>query len=427
MQKRIVVMALAAVVLAVVLFGVPLAIAVDRTIRADERGELERLAFQAAARVSPTYRTNDMVELPATSSDIQIALYDPAGRLAAGRGPAHQIIGMDSRKVVDSVTSRDMVVTVPVTSGEQLIAAVRVSSSLSAVQAGVWRAWGVMTGIAVGAILCAVMLAAVAARRLIQPLTRLEVAAHDLGDGNFGVRTRRSGLPEIDRAGAALNKTAERIGELVSRERSFSSHASHQLRTPVTRLRLQLESTLGAGQSVSRARTQEALLSVDHLSRTIDDLLGLARGAGPDRSGFDVQELLDELRDRWHGMLAEQGRPLRIETEDPPEPAASAAAVGQILDVLLDNAVKHGRGVVTVRARSMADALAIDVVDEGRIAGVLPLAPSGSIRRGVVGDGRIGLALACTLAQAEGGRLLQAPDETRTRFTLLLPTGMPMR
>jgi signal transduction histidine kinase len=83
-----------------------------------------------------------------------------------------------------------------------------------------------------------------------------------------------------------------------------------------------------------------------------------------------------------------------------------------VLQVLLDNAYRHGTGAVTVRGREAAGVVAVDVADRGSAA--IPWPP-------VQAAGRMGLALASTLAQSQGGRLLLAQDDGGTRFTLLVP------
>jgi signal transduction histidine kinase len=129
--------------------------------------------------------------------------------------------------------------------------------------------------------------------------------------------------------------------------------------------------------------------------------------------------LLEEVRQNWHADLAARGRPLRIETApEPPVCLASTAAVRQILDVLVDNAVRHGAGAVTLVVRESGDALAIDVIDEGTVIGD----DSGDLfRRRTAASGHgIGLAMARSLAEADGGRLLLGRPSPPT-FTLLLP------
>jgi signal transduction histidine kinase len=128
--------------------------------------------------------------------------------------------------------------------------------------------------------------------------------------------------------------------------------------------------------------------------------------------------LFDELRRDHHATLADAGRRLSIRTPaDLPSAAASAPAIRQVLGVLLDNALRHGRGAVTVEARDAAHALALDITDEGRIDAPDEL----FVRRSPSATGHgIGLVLARSLTEAEGGRLLLS-HRSPTTFTLLLP------
>jgi signal transduction histidine kinase len=250
---------------------------------------------------------------------------------------------------------------------------------------------------------------------------QLAAAADRLGQGDFAVRAGRGGIPEIDAAAAALDTTAERLGALLQRERAFSAHASHQLRTPLTGLRVQLEAATLTPDADLRAALAEALQSVDQLEQTIDDLLTLARDVGPRPGPLDLRGLFDEVNERWHGPLADTGRPLRtIVQPDLPDATASPAAVRQILDVLVANAVEHGAGRVTVAARAAGGGIAIEVTDEG--PGIAPDAGDVLAPRTDPTTGRgIGLGLASSLAAAEGGRLLLGHHGPSPIFRLLFP------
>jgi signal transduction histidine kinase len=256
--------------------------------------------------------------------------------------------------------------------------------------------------------------------RLAQPLEELEAAAHELGDGDFSVRARTSGVREIDSVASSLNSTADRLGGLVSRERAFSADASHQLRTPLTGLRLGLEMAQDLPDSSLRPAVNTAIEQADRLERIIDDLLSLARDVPGRDEPLDTPGLLAELRGDWLPQLSADGRSLLIAVDpEAPRAAVSPSAVRQILHVLLDNASTHGDGLVTVTARNAGGALAIDVADEGN--GTTRTEAELFARRGEHADGHgIGLALARSLAEAEGGRLrLTAPSPPV--FTLLLP------
>ena len=140
------------------------------------------------------------------------------------------------------------------------------------------RSWLLIAALGLGGIGVAIALAAIQARRLSQPLERVARTSAQLGDGDFSVRAPRSGVPEIDAIGQALDDSAERIADLVAREREFSANVSHQLRTPLTALRLRLEESARADdEHVLRDDLDAALVEADRLESMIADLLAHAR------------------------------------------------------------------------------------------------------------------------------------------------------
>jgi signal transduction histidine kinase len=417
-RRRILTVALSAVVLAVALLGVPLAIAIERNAVTEERGELERAALQAAVTVSPTYRTGDPVELPEAPAGIDVGLYTVDGIRVVGAGPVRlepDAATASHGTVADGGTDRELTEALPVSVDERVIGIVRASSTRSAVRTTVVKDLLALGGLALLALVGAGALAFVQSRRLTKPMRALALAATDLGAGDFSVRSPPSGVSEIDQTADALAVTARRLSEQMARERSFAAQASHQLRTPLTRLRLELEAGLTAGGTALAPAVLEALVTADHLSRTIDDVLALTRERPDVFSDFDVAQLLTECVTQWQGIFATADRPLRLVVEDPPAAWASRVAVRQVLQVLIDNAYRHGEGTVTLIARESGDAVAIDVADRGTERFTWPEADATS--------GRIGLQMARALAASLNGRLLLAHDPTGTRFTLLLPAA----
>ena len=137
--------------------------------------------------------------------------------------------------------------------------------------------------------------------------------------------------------------------------------------------------------------------------------------------------MLTEVEVRWHGQLAAQGRPLRI-TVDTPDTMiqASGAVLTELLDVLIDNADRHGRGAVTVHARLLEPFLVIDVSDEGPGFSIDP--EIAFQRRSGVSEGHgIGLALARSLAHAEGGRLSVSRSGPGPILTVMMPHAETVR
>jgi len=282
-------------------------------------------------------------------------------------------------------------------------------------------AWAVMLALGAIAVSTTWLLARRQARRLSAPLEALAGAAQRLGEGDFSIRTTASGIPEIDAAGSALDVTADRLDDLVARERAFSSTASHQLRTPLTGLQLTLETALDAPAPDQRGALVRALESADRLERTIGDLLSLARHTPHDRAELPLAALVTDWSAAWAPVLEGRGRRLRV-TVAPGLPAsrASETAVRQVVDVLLDNAVVHGAGTVGLVVRDAGATVAIDVTD----AGEGPPDPDGVFqsREGAAPGHGIGLALARALAEAEGGRLVLSRAQPPV-FSLLLPAA----
>jgi signal transduction histidine kinase len=424
MRRRILRATVAAVVCAVLLFAVPLGVAALRLYRQDEVRELQQTADQVAVSVPGQLRgSGDPMELPRTEGGTRIAVYDTGARLVTGSGPATgdgPVRGAMAGRASSATLGGRLVVAVPVGSGEQIRAVVRVSSSAAQPVHRAALTWAAMGGLAALAVGVGVLVAVRSSRRLARPLEALAATAGRLETGDLAARATPSGLPEADEVGNALNRAAERIDRLVQRERSFSADASHQLRTALTGTRLELESALAARDRAPDpyGAMGSALESLNRMEATLTDLLALARDV-PERAPLDVGVLLAEVESRWHGELAAAGRPLRIVTDDElPGAVGSQRAGRQVLDVLVGNAAAHGRGAVTVRARETAGVLAIDVEDEG--FGVPDDLDAFGRRQGN-GDGHgIGLALARSLVDAEGGRLFLSRPGPGPRFTWLV-------
>ncbi|MGK5112858.1 MULTISPECIES: sensor histidine kinase [unclassified Geodermatophilus] len=432
MRTRIIGVAVVASVLAICLFGVPLAVAVHRYAIQQERVHLVRVATDVAIDVADdvddgdTIDPDDLSDVGDRGDDIDAAVFDEDGDRLAGSIPGEHG-RLLSRALDGGVRARArgdlLLAAAPVTHSDEVIGAVLVATPRSAVLGQVALVWAGMAGLAAVAVTIAWMVGRRQAGRLARPLEDLEDSARRLGDGDFSVRSRKGGIAEIDSVGTALDTTAARLDDLLARERAFSADASHQLRTPLAGLRLRLEAALEQRDQDPRPAIAASLADADRLEAIIDELLTLARAGQAGQTGpLDLDALLGELSPEWGARLALHGRDLEVRS-DPDAPAArgSAAAVRQVLGVLVDNATSHGAGTVTVSVREAAGAVAIDVSDEGPG----PLAPEDTVFSGRADrrDGHgIGLALARRLAEAEQGRL-ELTRPSPPVFTLLLPTA----
>ena len=423
MRHRILVTIVAITTLAVLGFAIPLAVAVADTYWNAARLGLQREAAAATTEIPASFPDNtDPTELPPADEGTSLALYGADGRLLSGEGPATADAIVQQAlagHAADGRVGDEVVAAVPVATDENVTGAIRAAQPDTDIEARIWRARAVMAALALIVVATAAAIATWQARRLSRPLDHLAVAAQRLGDGDFTVRNEPSGFDEIDAAGLAMDRTAQRLGTLIARERSFSADVSHQLRTPLTSLRLDLENGLATPGVDKTQAIERALDSIDSLEATIEDLIALARDTGHDQDPLDVTAIFAEIDEDWRRPLAEQSRRLNITAPiDLPPLAVSAAAVRQIMAVLLANSAEHGDGTVTVAARPTPTGLIIEVSDEG--PGIPGDPETAFLRRADRTSGRgIGLALARSLAEAEGGGLtyLNGPEP---RFVLLL-------
>jgi signal transduction histidine kinase len=421
-RRKIVTVMVVTAVLAVGLFALPLAVLVAKYLIDDERSELTHAADITALNVTADLaRSHPPTLLPAAESDIILTFYDRTGRRVLGGGPAAADPGVQSalagNRVTDGDPGGDFTVDVPVSDDGVIAGAVRATSSRAAAWISILTAWLVMAAIAGVTLGTVWVVARRQAARLAAPLERLSAVAAGIGQGQLET-PRPSGVPEIDDVAVSLSQSAHRVERTLARERAFSADASHQLRTPLAGLRLQLETALEGPDAKIRHAIGTAIDAADRLERTMSDLLALSRDTAAGCRELPVPELFEELRRDHHGSLAAAGRRLSVRAQpDLPAAAASLQATRQILGVLLDNALRHGSGTVTLAAREAAQAIAVDVADEGRINASDQL----FVRRSPSATGHgIGLALARSLTEAEGGRLVLSMREPTT-FTVLLP------
>lgn len=424
MRHRIVRLAVVAALMAVGFFGVPLAAVVAQYMLSAEHSELDKATDTLGLSLTAEFARGEVPDVLPSDGAVRFALYDERGVRLVGDGPPTADDAVEDVLQGDGIVGGDgggqFLVAVPLYDGDRVVGVLRGVVPQAPTYLRIAFAVAVMAAgglLAVGAVwLVSRRLAA----RLARPLEDLAAAARTVGGGDFTATAPPSRIPEIDEVGTALNGAAARIGGLVARERAFSADASHQLRTPLAGLRMGLEAALDTpGQNLHTA-VATAMAGADRLERTIDDLLALARDTDRDGRPLDLPALLAEVRQEWTGPLASEGRSLTVTVPaDPPAAVASTPALRQVLDVLLDNAVRHGGGTVTVTVRDAGDALAIDVADDG--PGITAPEPDLFTRRSGRDDGHgIGLALARTLAEAEGGRLLLA-RRVPALFSVLVP------
>jgi signal transduction histidine kinase len=417
--------------LALALFAVPLAVAASRLYRDQAVGRLTGDAIRAAAQLPQAVRSGGStatgLRLPEPrGTAVQLGLYDGAGRRLAGAGPDRSgvvtAVAADGEEHQELVAG-DLAVAVPVEVGRRDLV-VRAGVPYDTVLDRTWATIGAMAGLAAVALAFTAAFSRRRAAHIAAPLEELTRAAEALGAGDFTVRVSRSDLYEADEAGRALEATAARLSALVERGRSFAADASHQVRTPLTALRLGLERTLLTPDADLVAEIRAALERIDRVEATVAELTARAADTLAPVQPVDLLTVVRQAAaDRWVELARHAGRQLRIQSAGPLPPAAGTPAVlHQVLDVLYSNALEHGRGTVTFAVRAAGPGVvAVAVSDEG--PGFDEAGQAAAFRRGdprARGTG-IGLALARDLAESIGGRLVIEQPGPRPTVALLLP------
>ena len=409
MRRRLLTAMLMVAVLAVIGFGLPLAIAA-RALYGDEALLLlsEEAARAAVAVPASFARDRDLPELPRPAKGVDVAVYDATGRRVVGTGPgrADEAVNEALRGTTAQRRRTNLVVARPISDEETVVGAVRASTASDVVANRTRTTWAAMAGLAVAVLVAAGLLAAHRSKSLARPLARLRADADVVGGGGELPPRPATGIIEIDAVHGALADAATRLNGALARERSFSADLAHQLRTPLASLRLRLE-TEQLHSDRGGQLLEDLLTDVERLQVTIDDLLTLARDTERTREPHALSTLLRDAVSRWGPRLAELDRRLVVDLEPQlPWVEASPSAVRQILDVLIDNATVHADGDVRLSARRTGQGAVVAVADHG---GAVLTPEQLYIRRNpqAAGSG-IGLALAQRLAEAEDLTLVLA-------------------
>jgi signal transduction histidine kinase len=411
-QRRLLISTLAVAVAAVLLLGLPLAVVLSELQVSEASAELRRDA-QTLARALQE-RKNDGLPVDAAQAGRSlpdryvIIVQHHALRISAGvRPPARHTISAQAATADFSVTvkANDSFVADRIRGGLLLIGS-----------------------LALLALAVAVGLAVLQARRLSRPLEELARAADRLGSGDARPLGRRYGVQELDRMAEGLDGSAQRITDLLSAERDFAVDASHQLRSPLTALSMRLEEMVAAANypDVVREEGAAALAQTERLTEVVTQLLGRARRS---RSGTpslaSIDDIISQQVAEWDPAFRRVSRKLEVTGEKGLHAYLTPGGAAQVIATLLDNALVHGGGLVTIRTSRTPRSVVVEVRDEGKGVpqDLVPRIFERSVS-GAPGGTGLGLALARTMAAADGGQVVLVRPRPAV-FAVFFPLGSP--
>ncbi|MFT3663100.1 MAG: HAMP domain-containing sensor histidine kinase [Gordonia sp. (in: high G+C Gram-positive bacteria)] len=286
-----------------------------------------------------------------------------------------------------------------------------------------WLAVGLLILVITGSVGGGALIAALTARRLTDPLTRVAGRAEAMARGDLSTAWPEYGIAELDQVSAALADANAEIARRLEREGQIIGDVSHQLRSRLTAISLRLdELTLHPDPAVV-AEAQEGVAQVERLARELDELVSASRAQGGARTELDVLALVETLIDDFAGPFASQDRAVRLTVGEPPRTVhGRPGRLREALSTLLDNSLRHGAGTTQVRVDDLgsAGAVRITVSDEG--PGVPDEIAPDIFRRGFSGGSGtgVGLSLARALVEADGGRLSLAARRPAV-FSVVVP------
>ena len=236
----------------------------------------------------------------------------------------------------------------------------RVTQSLNAVHAEVRKDILALVGLGLAALALGLVVAWVLAGFLSRPLRGLTAAARRVEAGDLDARADEAGAREHREVAHAFNDMTARLGQSMAAQRDFVANAAHQLRTPLTGLRLRLEAAgLKTDDEALRRDLEAGEREAERLARTVTDLLTLAReGQRPAAvAPLDLAAAGEAALERWLPVADEHG--VELDLRDGSAGArvdASAEDVAVILDNLIENAIEHTAPRTTVVVELGADA-----------------------------------------------------------------------
>jgi signal transduction histidine kinase len=413
-------------VLVIVALEVPLILNVSRRVDAEVKGQAAAQAQLVAASVSG--RMGDADELRRLSREAakdlggRVIVVDESGQLVAdsagvesgsyGDRPEIRTALQEGqisqgRRFSDTLGESFLYTAVPVVEG----GAVRVTQNVEAIDRRVRRDVLGLIGIGVIALVLGLGFAWVLAGTLARPLQRLAAAARRVEAGDLQARAEPEGSTEHREVAHAFNDMTERLGQVLEAQREFVANASHQLRTPLTGLRLRLESAaLKAGPELG-AELEAAEQEVQRLARLLTSLLTLAREGDrpPARATVSLVGSVEQAEARWGDRARSSGHELITICRGDAVARASEEDIAIILDNLIENALNYTpEGAVTVECGREHNEVFVAVSDEGpglepgEEERIFDRFARGSGGRGSPGTG-LGLALVATLARRWGG------------------------
>jgi signal transduction histidine kinase len=392
LTKRLLFSYLGLALVILLILEVPLAVLAQRFERQLATDQIEKEANALAAVASDDLTTSRRAQLQALLESYQsrtggeVTVLAPDGTLLATsrndtdhdiqqwRPLIERALAGQTSSIYTTDEGRPYVVaTVPVVEEGRPVAAVVLAAPATFTQHRIHQIWLALGIFAAGAVIVAAALSVVLARSMTLSLDRLESTVGSFGKGELSSRASETQGPvEVRSLARQFNHMAGQLHDLIEAQQRFVADASHQLRSPLTALRLRLENLESMADGASEDAIAAAGREVQRLSRIVDGLLtlGQADADGGRPVEVDVGEVIEERCDAWSALAAEKGITLESANESRSEimRRLQPGDLDQIVDNFLANAVEVSpeQSRICVVLRPVGHGIAeVHVIDEG--------------------------------------------------------------
>jgi len=307
---------------------------------------------------------------------------------------------------------------VPVLTSDSVIGAVRLTYPKSVVDARVAsRLKGILL-VALISLLMAFVAALIIASSAVRPLRRLKERTEDIADGDLSARAEVEGPSEIKELALSFNEMASRVEQMLAEQRGFAADASHQLRTPLTALRLRIEQaqTSALKPTVRVEELSEDLEAasgeIERLQRLVEQLLALARTEKKNvLVDINVESVVQGRLEMWNSLAEERNITLQFAAPGKLLVKAIDGSLEQILDNYIDNALDYApeNTSISLHIEVSEREVKLSVVDEGPGMPVEARHHAfdrfwrGAESQNRPGGSGLGLSIVAQLAAASGG------------------------
>jgi signal transduction histidine kinase len=269
---------------------------------------------------------------------------------------------------------RSMVVAEPVLLGGELVGVAVTVSATEHVRGIILGWWGALTGGAIVAIALAILAALPVVRWVLRPVRRLDDATARLGAAvvqgqDVDPAGIQGGPPELRRLSESFDQLAATVSTTLAAQRAFVADASHQLRNPLTALRLRLGNLTGHLGAEAATHQTAAIAEADRLGRILDELLAMARAESGtvEPVEVDVDQVVKQRVSAWQAVATHRNVTMVLAGEPGGLALVPPRGLETILDALLENALKFtGDGtLVVLEVRRAEDVVSVSVRDHG--------------------------------------------------------------